>query len=376
MDPSNRLSFKFQATSNEGHTRRAPTSRKPLVKNIHMKLSVAMITYNHERFIGQAIESILTQRLNFEYEIVIGEDCSTDGTRAIILEFQRRYPDRITVIFRERNIGALRNLAETLAACRGDYLAILEGDDYWSCIDKLQRQVGFLDAHPGWAICCARAEVRNERNSGLSAGRVQTGQIFPMRPGSRRREEEDFSGLLPPEPVAAGTYTLENLLRGNFIPTCTVVYRWDRLPLLPAWFFRFQLGDLPLHAMVVGQRKIELLDECMAVYRIHPGGIWSSRDRDSQLEANTDMLAALNRHLGHPFNNLLGVQVARSYLSLSFSARKEGKRLATARHVFACVRNGGWRISDSRRALASLALYVLLGSWYKVFSRKRAATRG
>ena len=292
-----------------------------------MKLSVAMITYNQERFIGQALESVLAQEVNFDYEIVIGEDCSTDGTGTVILDFQRRYADRIVVLFRKRNIGAMRNLAKTVATCRGDYLAILEGDDYWSCANKLQRQVDFLDAHPDWAVCCSRAEVRNESDFHSSKPRAQTGEVFPARPDGARLTRQDVSGLLPVTPRAAGTYALEDLLRENFIPTCTVMYRWSRLPRIPSWFFRSSLGDLPLHAIVAGERKIELLDDWgkFAVYRIHPGGIWSSRDRASQLRENTAMLAALNRHLGHPYNNLLGAHVARSYLELSQSARQEGK---------------------------------------------------
>src|SRR5580704_17934239 len=130
-----------------------------------MKLSVATITYNHEQFIGQAIESVLAQKVNFDYEVVIGEDCSTDGTRAVILDFQRRYPDRIVASFRERNIGAMRNAEATFAACRGEYVALLEADDYWTCEVKLQKQVDFMDAHPDCAICCSRAQVANESDA-------------------------------------------------------------------------------------------------------------------------------------------------------------------------------------------------------------------
>ena len=90
-----------------------------------MKLSVMIITYNHERYISQTIESILAQRVNFDYEIVIGEDCSTDCTRAVIMDFQRRYPDRIVSLLRDRNIGAMRNFAGTIEACRGQYVAFL-----------------------------------------------------------------------------------------------------------------------------------------------------------------------------------------------------------------------------------------------------------
>ena len=88
------------------------------------------------------------------------------------------------------------------------------------------------------------------------------------------------------------------------------------------------------------------------------------------------MLAALNRHLGHRYNNLLGAHVARSYLALSLSARHEGKRMDTAKHVLSCVRNGGWQLPGSHRLLAGLATYALIGSWYKVFSRAKSASGG
>src|SRR5580700_3234664 len=109
-----------------------------------MKLSVAMITYNQERYIGQAIESVLAQRVNFDYEIVIGEDCSTDGTREIVRDFGRRYPNRIVPLVRDQNLGGPKNLISTLASCRGQYVALLEGDDHWTSADKLQKQVDYL----------------------------------------------------------------------------------------------------------------------------------------------------------------------------------------------------------------------------------------
>jgi glycosyltransferase involved in cell wall biosynthesis len=346
------------------------------LKSIHMKLSVAMITYNHERFIGQAIESVLAQKVNFEYEIVVGEDCSTDGTRAIVTDLSRRYPSRIVPLLRERNLGGPRNFHGTLAACRGQYVALLEGDDYWTCTNKLQKQVDFLDLHPDWNICCSRAQVRNELNVSSGALRVQTGAIFPARPDSPPVNGQDLAGLLPVSPRAAGTYTLKDLLCENFIPTCTVVYRWSGLPRFPSSLSRSALGDLTRHAIVAGQKNIELLDDCTAVYRIHPGGIWSSRDRVSQFIENTTMLAALNRHLGHPYKNLLGAHVARSYLYLSLAARQEGKRVEACKHVLSCLRNGGWQSPGSRRLLAGLAAYALIGSWYKVFSRVKSSDGG
>ena len=145
-----------------------------------MRLSVAMITYNHERFIAQALESVLAQRVNFDYEIIVGEDCSTDGTRAIVMDFHRRYPGGIVPLLREKNIGGARNIELTLAACRGHYLAMSEGDDYWTCEDKLQRQVDFLDANPDYAICCHRVQIFDEIGTNQAS-------IFPAEPRVRIR---------------------------------------------------------------------------------------------------------------------------------------------------------------------------------------------
>src|SRR6267378_159018 len=125
-----------------------------------MKLSVVMVTYNHERYIAQALSSVVAQRTNFDFEIIVAEDCSTDGTRAIVMDFARRYPGKILPLLRERNLGMMRNFKEALAASSGSYVALLDGDDYWIREDKLQAQVDFLDSHPDHAVCCTRVQFR------------------------------------------------------------------------------------------------------------------------------------------------------------------------------------------------------------------------
>src|SRR5687768_16687744 len=113
-----------------------------------MKVSVAMITYNHEAFVAQAIESVLMQKTDFDFELVIGEDCSTDKTREIVNGYKSKYGERIRVLLPAKNLGINRNLKQTLLACQGRYIALLEGDDYWTSSLKLQKQVNFLDTHP------------------------------------------------------------------------------------------------------------------------------------------------------------------------------------------------------------------------------------
>jgi glycosyltransferase involved in cell wall biosynthesis len=306
-----------------------------------MKLSVVMITYNHEPFIAQALSSILAQRTNFEFEIIVAEDCSTDGTRAILMDFVRRYPHKILPLLRERNLGMVRNFREALAACRGKYVAMLEGDDYWVRDDKIQSQTDFLDAHPDHAVCCARAQFVDE-TAGGQAG------IYPAIP--------------------SGSYTFADLLETNWVATCTVMYRWSSVGSLPDWFLTLKMADWPLHILVGRSGKIRLMDEVMSVYRIHPGGAWSSLSPVDRLLATKQMLTALDNHLGFQCTNTIRPVIARTCLDLAVAARHNGRRTQTAGHLLSYARNG-WQLPGSSRLLAGLAAYVLIGSWYKLFSR-------
>jgi glycosyltransferase involved in cell wall biosynthesis len=118
-----------------------------------VKVSVAIITYNHEKFIAEALESVLMQVTDFRYEIVIGDDCSSDRTHEIIGDFQKNHPGKIRLLISETNIGVKKNLAQTIMACKGEYIALLDGDDYWTAPQKLRHQVGFLDSRPGCSFC-------------------------------------------------------------------------------------------------------------------------------------------------------------------------------------------------------------------------------
>lgn len=111
-------------------------------------VSVSMITYNHAPYIANAIQGVLQQKVDFPIELVIGEDCSTDGTRDIVFNYQKKHPDIIRVITSEKNVGMKHNGYRTTKACRGKYIAFCEGDDYWHAPDKLQKQVRYMEDHP------------------------------------------------------------------------------------------------------------------------------------------------------------------------------------------------------------------------------------
>ena len=174
-----------------------------------MKLSVLIITYNQSRYIRQAVESALMQKTDFQYEIVIGEDGSSDHTRAILQQLDREHPGRLRLLFRNANIGMMQNFTQTLDACRGEYVALLEGDDYWTDTAKLQTQIDQLRKYPSW---CSASTLSSTGTK--TAGR----RTFTPRVSSRSR-------------------TLDDLLVGvNFVQTCSLVFRRAALGRLPDWF--------------------------------------------------------------------------------------------------------------------------------------------
>ena len=136
-----------------------------------MKLSVFVVTYNQEQYIRQCLDSIVMQKVNFDYEVIIGEDCSTDGTGAVCDEFANRVKSQesrvknFEVYHHSNNVGLLKNWEFVMNKCQGEYIALIEGDDYWIDENKLQRQVDWLDAHPDYTLTFTRAEIQYENGA-------------------------------------------------------------------------------------------------------------------------------------------------------------------------------------------------------------------
>jgi predicted O-linked N-acetylglucosamine transferase (SPINDLY family)/predicted SAM-dependent methyltransferase len=234
-----------------------------------MKVSILMITYNHEEFIAQAIDSILAQEVDFDYEIVIGEDCSTDQTRQIVIDYQKKYPDKIRLLLPEFNLGMLPNFVSTYKACQGQYIAVLEGDDYWISPDKLSKQVDFLDGNLDFSICFTNALLFWE---------------------DKHRNPQIFSQ------GQAQVSILEDLLRCNFISTPTVMYRNGLIQDFPEWYIKQSMGDWTSYILLAEHGKIGYIDEIMSAYRIHKGGVWSSKDREYQLTETIRMLQGIREY--------------------------------------------------------------------------------
>lgn len=252
-----------------------------------MKLSVCVVAYNHERYIEQALRGALMQQTDFDFEIVVGEDCSTDRTREILLALQREHPERVRLLLRERNLGAQLNFIETWRACQGEYIAWLDGDDYWTSPAKLQRQVDFLEAHPQCAICFHKASVVYEDHP-------EANHLFPF---------ED-----PPE-----ISRIELLLETNPIATCSVVFRNHLFEALPDWFFDLKIGDWPLHMLNARHGDIGYLRDVMAAYRIHSGGAWSAIPQYQLTRNSVEMLELVNAHFDFEYDTILRGTIARAY---------------------------------------------------------------
>lgn len=215
-------------------------------------VSVCMITYNHEAFISEAIDCVMMQQTNFPIELVIGEDCSTDHTRKICLEYKEKYPDKIRLLLPESNLGMMNNFLQTLRACTGKYIALCEGDDYWTDPYKLQKQVDFLGANEDYSICFHSVRIN------------QDDQII-----------DDYITPEVPE-----TTDILYLAKGNYIHTPTVVFRKNIDVLEQFIKINPPIGDYVLHMLNAKYGKIKKLSDCMAVYRIHDGGVWSTKGRE------------------------------------------------------------------------------------------------
>lgn len=136
------------------------------------KVSICMLTYNHEKYIDHALKSILCQKVDFLYEIVIGDDCSSDRTREVLLDYKKKYPDKIKLVLHKRNFGVTKNMYSVMKHMRGQYIAFLEGDDYWCDDLKLKQQVDFLDKHIEYIGCTHSYHVVDEGDIKIASGEI------------------------------------------------------------------------------------------------------------------------------------------------------------------------------------------------------------
>jgi len=227
-------------------------------------VSVVMITYNHEKYIAEAMNGVFMQKCDFDIEFIIANDKSTDHTNQTIYEIidQTTIPDHIKMRYynHPNNKGVMKNFIWSLNQAKGNYIALCEGDDYWTDALKIQKQVDFLEGNEGYSMCFHRVQLLiNEK-----------------------LEKDTITRKVPQ------TTSTSDLLKGNFIHTPSVVFRnhFDEENL--AFFLKSiqfsPIGDLPLHVYNSQYGKIYQIPESMAVYRLG-SGIWSVKKKSERIQS-------------------------------------------------------------------------------------------
>ncbi|NDV69031.1 glycosyltransferase [Dysgonomonas sp. 25] len=253
-------------------------------------VSVSVITYNQEQYIAQTLDNIIAQKTTFPIEIVVGDDCSTDKTRTICIEYKEKYPDLIRLRLPEKNMGSMSNWIANIEACQGKYIAFCEGDDYWTDPHKLQKQVDFLDSHPDFSLC---ANVSDVLNNG----------IFEK-------------GKLPKQTELT---TTDVILQDWGIMTASIVYRKEAFE-IPDWYGTIVNGDYGLQLLTSLKGKLKILPDAMSVYRRHEGGISHKLQPVNQAAWMTYLLYHFDQYTNRKFHKAITNKVKRLYKNqLSFA---------------------------------------------------------
>ena len=255
------------------------------------KVTALVITYNHRDYVKAALDSVLAQATAFPMEIVIADDGSTDGTREIAEQFSSQHPDRVQLSCMEENAGdtGIESFFRALKICSGEYIATLEGDDYWIDPLKIQQQVDVLDARPDCLLCFHNCRIEYEDG---------------------RRDAWEMRGPLDRQDV-----TTEDILRQAVIAqTSTIMFRRELGTLIAKWP-RF-LGDWFMTLVASREGRVVYIDNVMSVYRQHSGGMFASLSRAEQWAQVVHFYEAIEEILGEEQRPLIEeLKSERSYIA-------------------------------------------------------------
>ena len=254
------------------------------------KLSVLVPTYNHGKFIGQMLEGALEQITDFEIEIVIGDDASTDDNASIINDFADKFPDKIRAFLHPinlgpsepRELGGKNNVGFLFSQCKGEYIALCEGDDYWTDSLKLQKAYDFLENNKEYVLCHHQLEVIYQDNSA----------IHGFNPENQR-----------------DTSNLEDLLRDEswFLGTASTVFRNVFKQGMPDWWWKTASGDLGIFIEVAKYGKLKYFPKSMGCYRKHSGGMTNIHTPQNQffLRNRMEMFQDLGSYFKLKYHDIL-----------------------------------------------------------------------
>lgn len=296
-----------------------------------MKLSVLVMTYNHINFIRRALDSALMQETDFDFEILISEDCSTDGTREVVLDYHRQYPEKIRLLLSEQNIHSNQVVIRGIEAARGKYIALLDGDDYWTSPQKLQKQVDYLDQHPECAMCFHNALVVSEE------GKKDPWLWTPS-------DQKEIS-------------TLEDIWMGNFIATCSTMFRNHLTGQIPDWYITmFPITDWPLHILNAERGHIGYVNEVMGVYRHHGAGFYSPLSEAEKLQETLKFYKVMNRNMDFKYDRLINTAISKYFFEWAEEYANRGDMVSGRASFKNCLRGRPLNPHISLKQILLLAL--------------------
>ncbi|NFI94752.1 glycosyltransferase [Clostridium botulinum] len=268
----------------------------------NLLVSINCITYNHEEYIEDAIKSFLMQKTNFKFEILIHDDASIDRTQDIIRKYQRRYPDIIKPIFQIENqyskgIKRIMHIYNDKRA-NGKYVALCEGDDYWTDPYKLQKQVDYMESNPLCSMCFHACEIVNINKK--STGK----KIKPYSQNCISSIEDNI------------------IIGGALSPTASIIYPKKLVEDMPEFYMDAHVGDYPLQMILASKGYVYYINEIMSAYRIGDNGSWTRRmyfNENGKLNAinnnnnNIKLLNEFNKYTKYKYSNSVGKKILIHY---------------------------------------------------------------
>ena len=266
-------------------------------------VSIFVLTYNQEKFISQTINSLLNQKTDFPFNIVVGDDCSSDKTLQILEDFKSNYPTSIKLIKSKKNSGLIKNYIKTIEQCDGKYIAICDGDDYWIDDYKIQKQVNFLESNKDFSIVFTnKINLYNENKL--------------KKDKSYKPEISDFN----------------TLIKGNFIASVTVLFRNIFFKSkLPNYYLKYPYADWPCYLRVTNDgTKIKFLNQYTAVYRKTTGITTEMRKKPIYfLKYNLDILKDLYKDPFFNHRKIVKKSIVEHQIMLMQSLNKDKKYLSS-----------------------------------------------
>jgi glycosyltransferase involved in cell wall biosynthesis len=289
-----------------------------------VKVSIVVTSYNHEKYIEQCLEAVLAQKGDFEMEIILGDDCSIDGTGYIMEEYQNKYPEIIQKLQNEKNLGITKNLKRCLDACTGDYIAICEGDDYWISDEKVQKQMQLLEAHPEYSMCFSTLTLcyQEEQRYILFSDQVN----FP-------RNE----------------LTIEDLIKSNYIGNFSCcMYRAGVVHRLPDSLFKMFTVDWMFNMACSEMGEVGFIRESLSVYRRHSNGAWSGKTDIDQVSELIELTKEYNQYFQYRYDGLFKDNIAglENWLAAKTSKSQisDGYIRRLSRRLFKSIRKRGAKV--------------------------------